>query len=227
MQPHWVGISAVFNDTPTAMVAIAIHDGIYLVDFCVHPIDLSGKQMGEDGIADWVIGKMEDYEKDNTAKFIGAGMPYDLMEKSARLCSRLWLELDVVPISIAPELEGLRMESKERTFWDSKCVDEQADSMARKCILNFGPNLAPLLQVGFRGLVEVDAGFQAQLLTTDNYKKSCSVTTWDATVQYITALKQKKTKIAFFSSTPQGGGVALMRHALVRFGRVMGVDLAW
>jgi hypothetical protein len=40
-------------------------------------------------------------------------------------------------------------------------------------------------------------------------------------------LRAKKIKIAFFSSTPQGGGVALMRHALVRFARLMGVDLTW
>jgi len=35
------------------------------------------------------------------------------------------------------------------------------------------------------------------------------------------------TKIAFFSATPQGGGVALMRHALVRFWDQLGVKLNW
>ena len=209
------------------MVAIAIHDGVYLVDFCVQPIDLSTKQTSQDGIADYVIEKIENFQKNNGCKFIGAGIPYDLMKKSPKLCSRLWLELDVVPISIAPQLEGHQMDTKESTFWDSKLVDEQADSMARKCIMNFGPSLAPLLQVGFRGLVEVDAGFQARLLTTDDYERSCGANTWGATMKYITSLMQKKTKIAFFSSTPQGGGVALMRHALVRFAKVMGVDLAW
>lgn len=209
------------------MIAIAIHDGIYLVDFCVQPIDFSDNQKGEDGIADWVIEKMESYEQQNNAKFIGAGVPYGLMMKSPKLCSRLWLEVDVVPIAIAPQAEGSLVESKDNTFWDSKLVDEQADSMARKCVMNFGPSLAPLLQVGFRGLVEVDGGFQASLLTAADYEKSCGATTWNATMKYITALKQSKTKIAFFSSTPQGGGVALMRHALVRFAKIMGVDLAW
>ena len=46
-------------------------------------------------------------------------------------------------------------------------------------------------------------------------------------LSYAKKLRGNKTKIAFFSSTPQGGGVALMRHALVRFGRLMGVDLTW
>jgi hypothetical protein len=46
-------------------------------------------------------------------------------------------------------------------------------------------------------------------------------------MHFVTALKKSKTKIAFFSSTPQGGGVALMRHALVRLTKLLGVDLTW
>ncbi len=57
------------------------------------------------------------------------------MKKSPKLCSRLWLELDVVPISIMPEVERYEAELKESSVWNSKCVDEQADSMARKCIM--------------------------------------------------------------------------------------------
>ncbi|CRJ87220.1 hypothetical protein BN1708_009227 [Verticillium longisporum] len=46
-------------------------------------------------------------------------------------------------------------------------------------------------------------------------------------MHYATKLRTNNVKVAFFSSTPQGGGVALMRHALVRFSRMMGVDLTW
>lgn len=46
-------------------------------------------------------------------------------------------------------------------------------------------------------------------------------------MHYAKHLKQDKIKVAFFSSTPQGGGVALMRHALVRFSRLLGIDLTW
>jgi hypothetical protein len=44
---------------------------------------------------------------------------------------------------------------------------------------------------------------------------------------FAASLKKSNKKIAFFSSTPQGGGVALMRHALVRFAVLLGVDLKW
>jgi glycosyltransferase involved in cell wall biosynthesis len=45
--------------------------------------------------------------------------------------------------------------------------------------------------------------------------------------RYAQKLHSKKIKVAFFSSTPQGGGVALMRHALIRFAHVMGLDITW
>lgn len=92
---------------------------------------------------------------------------------------------------------------------------------------NFGPSLVPLLQVGWRGIVQTDAGFRAHLTTAENHKNTCGTSTWETMVTYAKKLRSNKTKIAFFSSTPQGGGVALMRHALVRFARLMGVDLTW
>lgn len=40
-------------------------------------------------------------------------------------------------------------------------------------------------------------------------------------------LRSHKTSIAFFSATPQGGGVALMRHALIRLWKLVGLDVQW
>ncbi|KAK3386104.1 hypothetical protein B0H63DRAFT_395632 [Podospora didyma] len=219
----YLGISAVFSDDHTAVVALAIHDTIYLIDFSIKHIVLDDAlRMGADVIADYVISEVERYEHENFAKFIGAGLPTTLKYMSPTLCSRLWLELDIVPIVMRPDDEY-----KEKSFWDVKRVDEQADSMARKCIMNFGPSLVPLLQVGFRGIVQTDAGFRAHLTTVQNHKDTCTPATWDSMLTYAKKLRHTKTKIAFFSSTPQGGGVALMRHALVRFARLLGVDLTW
>lgn len=219
----YLGISAVFADDHTAAVALAIHDITYLIDFSVKYIMLDdGMNIGHDLIADHVIAAAERYEHENFSKFIGAGLPTTLEHMSPTLCSRLWLELDIIPIVVRPDGE-----TKQKNFWDLKRVDEQADSMARKCILHFGPSLVPLLQVGFRGVVQTDAGFRAHLTGVRDHKDTCGPATWLTTLTYADRLRQNKTKIAFFSSTPQGGGVALMRHALVRFSRLMGVDLTW
>ena len=87
--------------------------------------------------------------------------------------------------------------------------------------------MVPLLRVGRHGVVQIDAGFRVHLSTIQNYKDTCSRASWETVMFYAKKLQADKTKIAFFSSTPQGGGVALMRHALVRFSHLIGVDLTW
>jgi len=114
------------------VVAIAIHDTTYLIDFSVKHIVLDdAMKMGADLIADYVIGEVEKYEHENFSKFIGAGLPTTVKYMSPTLCSRLWLELDIVPVVMRPDDET----NKGTSFWDVKRVDEQADSMARKCIM--------------------------------------------------------------------------------------------
>jgi len=131
LQTLYLGISAVFSDDHTAVVAVAVHDTTYLIDFSVKHIVLDdAMKMGADLIADYIISEVERYEHENFAKFIGAGLPTTLKYMSPTLCSRLWLELDIVPIVMRPDDE-----QKDRSFWDVKRVDEQADSMARKCIM--------------------------------------------------------------------------------------------
>ena len=84
----------------------------------------------KDLIAEYIIQEIQYYEQDNFVKFIGCGLPTTLKYMSPSLCSRLWLELDIIPVVLRPDEEA-----KEKSFWDVKRVDEQADSMVRKCIL--------------------------------------------------------------------------------------------
>lgn len=84
--------------------------------------------------------------------------------------------------------------------------------------------------LGYRNAVEVDCETlqgRAHITGLEDYPGTVGQTTWDATMIYADSLKKNKTKIAFFNSTPQGGGVALMRHALIRFLRLLGVDCKW
>ncbi|KAH9886354.1 family 4 glycosyltransferase [Xylariomycetidae sp. FL2044] len=222
LNPLFLGISAYSpKDSSEVTVALAAHDHTYLVDFTVKRLTTDGNSRDKkDVIADYVLEVVQRYENENFCKFVRAGLPARLEKMSPTLCSRLWLEVDIVPIVIPPEETGA-------AFWDAKNVDEQADSVARKCVMHFGPSLTPLLQVGFRGRVMSDAGFKAHMNTLEDHQATCSSDTWEATMYYAKQLKQRKTKVAFFSATPQGGGVALMRHALVRFSRLVGVDLNW
>ncbi|CAE6442867.1 unnamed protein product [Rhizoctonia solani] len=109
-----------------------------------------------------------------------------------------------------------------------RSVDEQADSAVRKCVMYFGPTHNPRLSIGYRNEVEVDAAGKIHLLDgLDVFRKSCREPTWNAVMYYAEDLRNRGVKLGFFSSTPQGGGVALMRHALIRFLTVVGVDCKW
>jgi hypothetical protein len=91
----------------------------------------------------------------------------------------------------------------------------------------FGREDQPRLYVGWENEVLVDCEGHAQISSKKDFQNSVSDQTWQATMKYVTALKRSGTKIAFFNSTPQGGGVALMRHALIRFLRTVGVEAKW
>ncbi len=85
-------------------------------------------------------------------------------------------------------------------------TDEQADSAARKCIMYFGPGNNPRLSIGPRNQVAVDAGGKIHLIDDiDIFRKSVSKGTWNSVIKLADELREKKIKIGFFSSTPQGG----------------------
>lgn len=91
----------------------------------------------------------------------------------------------------------------------------------------FGPNVQPRLTLSPAKEVLVDSEGFIRLAGLDDYQHSVRRGTWEATMKYAESLKEKRIRIALFNSTPQGGGVALMRHALMRFLNLVGVDAHW
>lgn len=91
----------------------------------------------------------------------------------------------------------------------------------------FGPENVPLLQVGLMGLVEVDTDFYVRLANLEDFQNTVSPNTWAAVQHYGSDLKKRKVSVGFFSATPQGGGVALMRHALMRLSHSLDMDIKW
>jgi len=69
--------------------------------------------------------------------------------------------------------------------------------------------------VSARNQVLVDAGGKIHLIDDlDEYRKTVSTGTWNSVTKMAEELREKKVKIGFFSSTPQGGGVALVRGGI-------------
>ncbi|GAM39550.1 hypothetical protein TCE0_034f11188 [Talaromyces pinophilus] len=224
----YAGISLQFNDSAAAVLAIAIRDTTYLLDFYEHHFDarpkikLTGKDIG-----DFVIARLREYSEEHLERFAGLGMPQDVADRLPHLCSRLWHELDIVPIAFTEGVPLFARSPVDPTKWNARCIDELAEAMSRRCVRFFGPSNNPILDVGYQGLVEVDCASRIRIATLDDYKPTVGRTTWKAVNHYASELKKRNIKIAFFSATPQGGGVALMRHALVRYAAVLGIDLKW
>ena len=90
-----------------------------------------------------------------------------------------------------------------------RTIDEQADSAARKALMYYGPGNNPRLAIGARNQVAVDAAGKIHLIDDlDVYRKTVGEGTWNAVIQLADELREKKYKIGFFSSTPQGGKFA-------------------
>lgn len=100
----------------------------------MHNVPLPTPRDSTDPIADFVVESLRKYQKKSLCKYIGGGLPVDLERVSPSLCSRLWSELDLVPLSLWPDQEGSEKDMEGFTFWKDRGVDEQADSMARKSI---------------------------------------------------------------------------------------------
>lgn len=115
-------------------LAVAFHDSIYLHDFTIKQLNLKGvSSITENNITTYLVNELRRYENNNLVKCVGAGIPGNVTKIAPRLSSRLWTELDTVPISLKTPAEPC-VGSKHYSYWDKKPVDEQADSMARKCI---------------------------------------------------------------------------------------------
>lgn len=127
----FMGVSVVQLEGSKVAVSLAAHDTTYLVDFTVKHLQFEAKpSASNDVIANYVIETVQKYEHEHYVKFIGAGIPTRVKILSPALCSRLWLDVDIIPIVIREDASA-----KPLSFWEDKPVDEQADSMARKCVM--------------------------------------------------------------------------------------------
>ncbi|KAI0328121.1 trehalose synthase [Cubamyces sp. BRFM 1775] len=272
LTPMWAGIAgSIINNNTAFELAISIHDSVYNTDFASSVISYNANAPEDQAanIEKHVLDSLRKFSTEHMCKFLGAGVTVSLLREAPNLCTRLWLEMDIVPIvfNIKPyhtdsltrpnirhrisSTTGSYVPSGAETptvYYDPsqlpggqanlsatqnklpipRTVDEQADSAARKCIMYFGPGNNPRLSIGSRNQVAVDAGGKIHLIDDiDEYRKSVHKGTWNSVIKLADELREKKIKIGFFSSTPQGGGVALMRHALIRFFNLLDVDAAW
>ena len=240
LQDLFVGISIKTVDNGCVEIGLSIHDGTYSIDFSVQCVCPGRGETINVAIKQSVRTSIVNYSEEHQGKFVGAGITSAVLKQCPDFASFLWKELDIVVLTF-DVIETLHVNiapyrnNAESSIDDAQLapmmefgVDEQADSAVRKAIMYFGPQNLPPPSIGFRNKVEVDTGGMIQLISSlDEYKATVNENTWNTVLHYASAMKKKKIKVAFFSATPQGGGVALMRHALIRFFKLLGIHAAW
>ena len=119
-----MGISAATDGHGRHTIAFAVRNAIHLIDIGI--VELGSK--GDSAVAAEIPKYLQSYERENDSKIIAAGISSSVAELCPSLCSRLWLDCDVLPFVI-PKANWTN------TLWHEKRIDEQADSMARRCLM--------------------------------------------------------------------------------------------
>jgi alpha,alpha-trehalose phosphorylase (configuration-retaining) len=119
--------------------------------------------------------------------------------------ARLWLEKDIVPF-VAGQSENSA----------SVTVEDQVTNIHDRFTEN------DLVKVPILPDREVVV---STLATLEDYRQTATAEDFQLVQQLARAFAGKR--LVFISATPQGGGVALMRHALIRFLRLLNIDAHW
>ncbi|KAG0134996.1 trehalose synthase [Tuber indicum] len=182
-----------------------------------------GDQPVVDQIRADIIETIADLSHSNQGNFVGAGVTVGLDKICPGISPYIWKTLDIVCVL-------LKVQKRRCGTFGDTCINaaEQADSAARECIRYFDQDHNPIVRIGSRNQVLPDGDREIKLVEgLTDYEGTVHKHTWNSVLKYASELRRSPVKIAFFSATPQGGGVALMRHALVRFCSELGVDMCW
>lgn len=175
---------------------------------------------------------IEAFNKKNSHKIVALYVQdkRDVKKKSSvtpalkDICSTLWLSYDIVPLmglNAAGIGEGILAETARVANIEEVLLD-----LSAQVSTFFDKN----------GIVDLEITDQNEVIPSylyslEDYKKisneheDTTPKDWNELVNL--AAKYQDKKMVFISATPRGGGVALMRHALIRLYRLLGVNAHW
>lgn len=121
------------------------------------------------------------------------------------LASKLWLKNDVVPFVISPK----KHHSPSATH-----------QLARLAAAHFHRDTAFKVLISKKNAVKI-----TPLATLKDYE--AITPSHDLKLLNLLTQKFKNHSLLFINATPQGGGVAIMRHALIRLFKLLGINAHW
>ena len=150
----YIGIAVADGLGSSIEIALVIHDGTYSIDFATISIGAESDSSSEpsaatsaansgtttpataEGRANYfveeIISKIKHYGDEHFYKFVGAGLTTKTTKTCPRLPTRLWLELDIVPLVLEPSSGRQNTGIPDAPKY--MIVDEEADAVVRKAL---------------------------------------------------------------------------------------------
>ncbi len=192
-------------DVPTAVYAgVQVeHDRLLVIEKCGSTLTTHQSILKQPDAATGVLDWLRESARERHLHYIA--VVYKEVEQLNSLLSRLWLEEDIVPFGIRPQDSAYHLPLEElvgeiASHFDEENVVQPVVSVTREVL-------------------------PSELVTLADYERITSPDDY-ALLQELAQEFQGK-KLVFINATPRGGGVALMRHALIRLLRLLHIDAHW
>lgn len=188
----------------------SINDGYYSTDFAVMTViipEYISESQYKDLMTQNILRQIKQYSKKLLYKFVAIGLSESATRFCPDLCSKLWMELDILPFVF--HSEAILDNDADVTDYHPSC-DEVADSLVRKTVMFFGPKGLPRMSIGYRNKVEVDSNGMIRMVDLRDYESICRPETWGCLMKLVKSIRECKigertgARIAFFNATPQG-----------------------
>jgi len=147
-----------------------------------------------------ILSWIHNYSKQNNQKIIACGLVKN--KKLKKIVPRLWLELDISPFVVEVKSSNKEVEA------------------AKYVASRFGADFSYKAKVDKQQKV-----ITTPLVTLSEYEAISNPDVFKRLLKETALFRGKK--IVFVSATPQGGGVALMRHSIMRIYKLLGVKASW
>lgn len=182
-------------------ISVVKHNG-----FLILRVKLNSANVSQ-SILKWI----QAYEKNKLTKIIGVSLVNFRSKVSendiAYLSAMLWMREDALVFEYQIK---------------AKTSIQSADLAAKKVTKEFSDKIIPKVKVDKNNKVIVHP-----LVRLADYERLVGLKKFKILVNLANRLEKENEIIAFFSATPKGGGVALMRHALIGLLKLLGVDAEW
>ncbi|KAJ1927025.1 hypothetical protein IWQ60_003280 [Tieghemiomyces parasiticus] len=234
LQGVYCGLDAELDPIDPRIVnwAVCTHDGSFYLDFHEGTINLkesdgTGKSPAEH-YSEHVMTVLRRYARERGYKILAlsAGITSaansnqqsadaTLAQTHQSILMKAWFDMDCIPFEVTTEGDS---------------IQEKAASGVRKIVDWLSPQTpgnVPRISVSLHHEVEVDVGGHIRISDLPHYEQITEQPYWAALTELATECRERGLTLSYFNSTPQGGGVALMRHATIRLLHLLGVDAHW